>query len=217
MGLAKKMQYLVLAILWIAWCVLHSAMISVPVIGYLKRRFGRGFRFYRLVFNVVALATVTPIGLYERSIEIEWAFWWQDSMVALQALLLAVAFLYFLAGAMHYDLLQFIGISQIKDGVSRRTLAESGELHTTGVLGVIRHPWYAGAIIVVWARGLTVSTLITNIILTVYLIVGTYLEERKLVMEYGDRYRSYQDKVSMFIPYKFLKSKIRKEERIERV
>jgi protein-S-isoprenylcysteine O-methyltransferase Ste14 len=192
-------------------------MISVPVIGYLKRRFGRGFRFYRLVFNVVALATVTPICLYERSIETEWAFWWQDSMVALQALLLAVAFLYFFAGAMHYDLLQFIGISQIRDGVSRKTLAESGELSTTGVLGVIRHPWYAGAIIVVWARGLTVSTLITNIILTVYLIVGTYLEERKLVMEYGDKYRSYQDKVSMFIPYRFLKSKIRKEERIERV
>jgi len=162
---------------------------------------------------MVALATLIPIVLYERSIETEWAFGWQGSMVFLQALLLTVALLYFFAGAVHYDFLQFIGIRQIRDGISRKTLAGSGEIDTTGVLGVIRHPWYFGAIIVVWARGLTVATLITNIILTVYLIVGTYLEEYKLVLEYGDKYRSYRDKVSMFIPYKFLKSKIRKRGR----
>lgn len=204
------MQYLVLAILWIVWCVLHSAMISTPVTGYLKRRFGRSFRFYRLVFNMVALATFIPVVLYEKSIETEWAFGWQGYMLILQALLLTGAFLYFVAGAMHYDFLQFLGIRQIRDGIDRKTLVEGGEIDVTGVLGFIRHPWYAGGIMIVWARGLTVPILITNIVLTVYLIVGTYLEEGKLVMEYGDRYRLYQDKVSMFIPYKFLKSKIRK-------
>ncbi len=204
------MQYLVLAILWIVWCVLHSAMISTPVTGYLKRQFGRSFRFYRLVFNMVALATFIPVVLYEKSIETEWAFWWQGYMLVLQALLLTGAFLYFVAGAMHYDFLQFLGIRQIRDGIDRKTLVEGGDIDVTGVLGFIRHPWYAGAIMLVWARGLTVPTLITNIVLTVYLIVGTYLEEGKLVIEYGDRYRLYQDKVSMFIPYKFLKSKIRK-------
>ena len=35
------------------------------------------------------------------------------------------------------------------------------------------------------------------------------LEERKLVAEYGDEYREYQKQVSMFIPYKWLKSKIK--------
>lgn len=204
------MQYLVLAILWIVWCVLHSAMISTPVTSYLKRRFERSFRFYRLVFNMVALATLIPVVLYEKSIETEWAFWWQGYMLVLQALLLTGAFLYFVAGAMHYDILQFLGIRQIRDGISRKTLAEGGDIDVTGVLGFIRHPWYAGGIMLVWARDLTVPTLITNIVLTVYLIVGTYLEEGKLVMEYGDRYRLYQDKVSMFIPYKFLKSKIGK-------
>ena len=204
------MQYLVLAILWIVWCVLHSAMISTPVTGYLKRQFGRSFRFYRLVFNMVALATFIPVVLYEKSIETEWAFGWQGYMLIFQALLLTGAFLYFVAGAMHYDFLQFLGIRQIRDGIDRKTLVEGGEIDVTGVLGFIRHPWYAGGIMIVWARGLTVPILITNIVLTVYLIVGTYLEEGKLVMEYGDRYRLYQDKVSMFIPYKFLKSKIRK-------
>ena len=216
-GLAKRMRYMVLALLWIAWCVLHSAMISLRVTGYLKRRLARGFRFYRLAFNVVALATVTPIVLYERSIDTEWAFWWQGPVVVLQALLLTGAFLCFFAGAMHYDFSQFLGIRQIRDGVSTGSLAESGELNTTGILGVIRHPWYAGAIMLVWARGLTGATLITNIMLTVYLIVGTYLEERKLIVQYGDKYRSYQQKVPMFIPYGVRKSKTRKGQRGEGV
>jgi protein-S-isoprenylcysteine O-methyltransferase Ste14 len=48
------------------------------------------------------------------------------------------------------------------------------------------------------------------VILTAYLIVGTLLEEKKLVREFGMEYRAYQARVSMFLPYKWVKSKIRK-------
>jgi protein-S-isoprenylcysteine O-methyltransferase Ste14 len=163
-----------------------------------------------LVFNLAALATFTPIVLYERSIDTNWTFWWQGSMFILQLLLLTVAFFLFLAGSKHYDFLQFLGIRQIRTGVERRVLTDSSELDMTGILGVMRHPWYVGGIMVLWARGLTVVTLITNLILSIYLVIGTYLEERKLVMEYGDEYRRYQEKGSMFIPYKFITSKIKK-------
>jgi len=47
-----------------------------------------------------------------------------------------------------------------------------------------------------------------NLILTSYLIVGTYLEEKKLVREFGENYRNYQKKVSMLIPYTWLKKLI---------
>jgi hypothetical protein len=40
------------------------------------------------------------------------------------------------------------------------------------------------------------------------LIVGTYLEEKKLIGELGEKYLAYQKRVSMLIPYKWLKSKI---------
>jgi protein-S-isoprenylcysteine O-methyltransferase Ste14 len=70
------------------------------------------------------------------------------------------------------------------------------------------YPWYAGAIALIWARHLDVSAIIVNVILTTHLTIGTYLEERKLVVEFGDKYRQYQKEVSMFIPYKWLKTKI---------
>jgi hypothetical protein len=48
----------------------------------------------------------------------------------------------------------------------------------------------------------------TNVILTSSLIVGTYLEEKKLIGEFGERSLTCQKRVSMLIPYQWLKSKI---------
>jgi protein-S-isoprenylcysteine O-methyltransferase Ste14 len=131
-------------------------------------------------------------------------------MIVFQVLLLKIAVLLFFAGARHYDMLQFLGLRQIRTGTSHSALTETGTLNTTGVLGITRHPWYLATIMLIWARGLDVSTLITNIIFTLYLIVGTALEERKLLIEYGEDYRRYQQKVSMLIPFKYLKSRIQR-------
>jgi len=37
--------------------------------------------------------------------------------------------------------------------------------------------------------------------LTIYIIIGTRLEENKLVMEFGDPYIKYQHEVPMLIPF----------------
>jgi len=41
-----------------------------------------------------------------------------------------------------------------------------------------------------------------------YFFVGSILEERKLLLQYGEKYQEYQKKVSMFFPYKWLKAMI---------
>jgi protein-S-isoprenylcysteine O-methyltransferase Ste14 len=58
-----------------------------------------------------------------------------------------------------------------------------------------------------WAGDLNASTLVGNILFTLYLIVGTVLEERKHVLEFGENYRRYQKRVSMLVPFKYLTSK----------
>jgi protein-S-isoprenylcysteine O-methyltransferase Ste14 len=131
-------------------------------------------------------------------------------MIVFQVFLLAIVVLLFFAGARHYDMLQFLGLRQIRRGISHSALTETGKLDTTGILGITRHPWYLGTILLIWARGFDVSALITNIILTIYLVVGTVLEERKLLIEYGEDYRRYRENVSMLIPFKYLKSMIQR-------
>ena len=105
-----------------------------------------------------------------------------------------------------YDLLQLIGFRQIKYGKLDSALSESGELDTSGILGLTRHPWYLAVIIFIWIayREMYVSTLIVNIILTIYVVMGTVLEERKLIIEFGDNYRDYKNRVSMLFPVKWI-------------
>jgi protein-S-isoprenylcysteine O-methyltransferase Ste14 len=52
------------------------------------------------------------------------------------------------------------------------------------------------------------AALVGNGVLTVYIFVGTLIEERKLVHEFGDAYRSYQERVSMFVPLKWIRRRI---------
>jgi protein-S-isoprenylcysteine O-methyltransferase Ste14 len=87
-------------------------------------------------------------------------------------------------------------------------MTESGEIDSSGVLGVVRHPWYVAVFILLWARDLDQAGITVSLVLSAYLVVGTLLEERKLVLEFGDKYRMYQRQVSMFIPLKWLRSKL---------
>ncbi|MEJ2727952.1 MAG: isoprenylcysteine carboxylmethyltransferase family protein [Deltaproteobacteria bacterium] len=201
-------KYLMLSLLVIAWCILHSAMISVSVTEYFKKRLGGGFRFYRLFFNIVAILTLMPVTLFAYSIRTQAIFSWNGYLRIGQILLLGVAVVLYLLGGRHYDVRQILGIKQIKEGSANKAITGTGELGTSGVLGIIRHPWYLATMLLIWARQMDVSVIFVNVILTFYLMVGTFLEERKLIREFGEKYVTYQKRVSMFIPFKLLGSKI---------
>ena len=201
-------KYVMLSLLVIAWCVLHSAMISVSVTEYFKKRLGSEFRFYRLFFNLISFLTLIPVALFAYSIRAETIFHWDGYMRIGQLLLLVVAVLLFFLGGRHYNLRQVLGINQIKEGTSNKAISDTGELDTSGVLEITRHPWYLATILLIWARQMDVSVIFVNVILTSYLIVGTFLEERKLIREFGEKYLTYQKRVSMLIPLKWVRSKI---------
>jgi len=201
-------KHLVLSLFVIAWCVLHSTMISASVIEYFKKHFGARFRFYRLFFNLVAILTLIPVALFAYSIRTQAIFNWNGYLRIGQVLLLVAAVLLFFLGGRHYDVHQVFGIKQIKEGTSNKAISDTGELDTSGVLEITRHPWYLATILLIWARQMDVSVLFVNVILTSYLIVGTALEEKKLIREFGEKYAAYQNRVSMLIPFKWLRSKI---------
>jgi protein-S-isoprenylcysteine O-methyltransferase Ste14 len=179
----------------------------MTVTDYLKSKLGIRFRFYRLFYNGFAVVTLVPVAIYSYAVQGDPVFVWDGYLRIFQVFLFTVAIYLFLAGMTHYDPLQFLGLRQVKQRIISEGMTKSGQLNASGILGMIRHPWYVGAIAFIWARQLDVSAIIVNIILTAHLIIGTYLEERKLVAEFGDEYRAYKKEVPMFIPYKWLKSK----------
>ena len=182
-------------------------MITTTVTDYLKKRLGDRYRFYRLFYSMVSLVTVLPLTYYSISVEGAPIFRWQGSRAIAKYSLLLTSLYLFIAGAGHYRISQFLGIRQIKTGETSPTLSECDAFDTAGILSVIRHPWYIAGIMVVWARDISLSTLLNNVVINIYFVIGTILEERKLVREFGEKYVEYQRKVSMLFPYKWLKAK----------
>jgi hypothetical protein len=86
-------------------------------------------------------------------------------------LLLACGILLVVAGGRHYSLGQFVGISQLR-GASSGGLATGGGIDSSGVLGLVRHPWYTAVVLLLWAGDLDVAALVGNGVLTVYIVVG---------------------------------------------
>lgn len=203
-------QYVWLVMGWVGWCSLHTGLISLPVTTYLQQRFDEKYRYYRIVYNMIAVVTLIPVLLYTVSIQGRVVFGWEGPYRIAQALLAISAVVLFLTGARRYDILRFLGIRQLRDKNACNALTDDCSLDTSGVLGMLRHPWYSGGILIVWARPLDVSAILTNVLITSYFIGGGFLEERKLKVQFGRQYRDYQRCVSMFVPFKWAVCKLRK-------
>ena len=61
-------DHLVLALLWSAYCAVHSALISTTAANSFKRVLGNHYSFYRLIFNAFSLVTLVPLVMYSRSL-----------------------------------------------------------------------------------------------------------------------------------------------------
>ena len=203
------MAYVILAILWVLWCALHSAFISSRMTEYVKARFPKSHRYYRILYNVVSVLTLIPVILYSMTISGPLIIRYEGSGRIIQISLFLIAHIFFIAGAKAYDIPQFLGFRQIRGANTCSVLTDDCTLDTSGILGVVRHPWYTGVMIIIWARSLDLAGLVTNLMLTAYLIVGTYLEERKLVAQFGQQYVDYQRRVSKFVPIKWIAGKLR--------
>ncbi len=70
-----------------------------------------------------------------------------------------------------------------------------------GAYLMVRHPLYLFSMLMIWScPDLTTDRLLFNLLWTVWIVIGAFLEERDLINEFGDMYREYQRRVPMFIP-----------------
>ena len=58
------MNMVLLCILWICWCALHSILIDSSVIGLIKKYVPGLTRYYRLFYNGLSLVTFVPLVYY---------------------------------------------------------------------------------------------------------------------------------------------------------
>jgi protein-S-isoprenylcysteine O-methyltransferase Ste14 len=189
------MAWIVLSVL--LWGFFHSLLASYKAKQLARRVFGlRLYRFYRLAYNyfaglsflpvLVVLFTVPDQKLYQVP------FPWSGLMVLGE--IMAVAAL--LIGFRQTDHWEFMGIRQPGDD------EKPSRLTTSGLYRYVRHPLYTAGLVFVWLMPImTINILVTNFTLTLYVVVGAYFEERKLMRKFGQAYADYVAITPMFIPF----------------
>lgn len=167
-------------------------------------------RYYRIFYNLISILTLLPLVVWTLDSRGDIVFTWSGGGILIRFLLLAAALICFWLGARGYDLNYFLGLKQYHDGNESTLLGEDGSFSQSGIFDLVRHPWYVGALLLIWSANGTYyeKTFAVALILTLYIFVGTWLEERKIVAQYGERYRQYQKRVSMFLPVKWLLRKL---------
>lgn len=163
---------------------------------------------YRLIYTIISVLLVLPIlmiwGKGRGSSPTIFLVPYPYNLISYLVVLTGAAL--FVMAAMRTDLFEFVGLNAFfkkKDTGSKLT--------TDGLYAFCRHPMYLSAMIVLWALPeLKLIDIIGNGFITVYFILGAWLEEQKMVEDFGQEYKNYMQEVSMFIPLMWLKERLKK-------
>lgn len=186
------------------FALFHSLMAGAQLKTRLKRvldaRIVEGW--YRLVYNLLAIVSIVPVlallatlpDLVLYSIPFPYAI----GPVGVQG----VGLLGLLWSLFSFDLWRFVGISQALAYLSGEALPLADEpLQEKGAFSLVRHPVYFFSLLLIWATSImTLNLLLFNMWATIYVVIGSLIEEHRLEGLYGDTYRSYRRRVSWLIP-----------------
>jgi protein-S-isoprenylcysteine O-methyltransferase Ste14 len=190
----------VLALVWLLYFALHSVLASLAVKRWVARRHGPWMRGYRLFFNAAALLLLLPplVLTYTDPDPGPWLWrwtgfgWWTANGLASAAL---VGFLWSLRW---YDGAEFLGLRQWRENL--RAVEDQERFQLSPVHRYVRHPWYSLGLVLVWTRDMNASLLTAAVMITLYFIVGSRLEERKLLLYHGENYERYRRRVPALVP-----------------
>ena len=142
-------QLAILALVWAAWCGLHSLLLADFLRPRLQRIFRLGSGQYRLLYSLFSLITFYPVANYSLSLGGLLPFFWPRPWLWPQVVLLGWAGFLLLWSAWSFFRGGF-DLFGLSDALSRQPRPH--QLITSGTYAYLRHPMNLATMIVVWAR-----------------------------------------------------------------
>jgi protein-S-isoprenylcysteine O-methyltransferase Ste14 len=187
-----------IALAWIAYGAIHSLLASLTIKKAIARRWPNAMPAYRLAFNIFAVVALIPVLWLVYSVGGAWLWRWTGVWAWLGNGLALAAIAGVMISPVGYDMAEFLGLRQIRQR-DRSTWDREG-FRISALHRHVRHPWYCLNLILVWTRDMNGPLLISAIAITLYFVIGSMLEENKLVAMHGDAYREYRRRVPGLIP-----------------
>jgi protein-S-isoprenylcysteine O-methyltransferase Ste14 len=190
------MYHLFLALFWIFYGCLHSIMATLWFKQIMQRITGKYFKWYRLFYSFLAALLLILVVVYQYSNTSVLLFFTPLAIKILTGISALIG-LFIMGISIRRYFFMLSGVSVITNQPNDTTPLQQG------INAYMRHPLYAGTLLVLWSLFFLfplLNNLIACSIITFYTLIGIKLEERKLILEFGDIYASYKQKVPMLIP-----------------
>lgn len=187
-----------LALAWAAYGAVHSLLAAAGFKAWVATRAPRWVPAYRLAYNLFALVALLSILWMIARHPGPWLWRWQGPLAWLMngLTLLAAGLLVFGPGT--YDLAEFLGLRQLQE--RRVGIGDQEPLRISALHRYVRHPWYALCLVLLWTRDMSAALLVSALAITAYFVVGSWLEERKLLARFGPAYGQYMARVPGLVP-----------------
>jgi protein-S-isoprenylcysteine O-methyltransferase Ste14 len=167
---------------------IHSLIAANGFKHHIYRILGDGAkRYYRLFYSIFAVITLLPVLILTALIPDETLYSIPAPWVYLTTALQIISVGLIIYSVMQTGALQFIGLSQAFGRENKESL-------NTGGLSLV----------VIWLTPtMTRNFALLYAALTVYILIGAIVEERKLVQTFGPAYQEYRRKTPFLIPFIF--------------
>ncbi len=203
------------AIAFALFALLHSVGAREPCKNLIARIFGDFFleHYWRLIYCVLSyLALYHVVSVLHWDLNRDnsrWIFvypvWAWQGLLVLH--LCSVAFMYW--AFVQSDYLEFWGCKQAWRGLrawagraetTPLDLFGTSRLETAGAYGIVRHPMLAAGFWFLLTSGPSLNNLVFALFYSVYMVIGGYYEEQRLVRIFGEAYLVYRIQVPAFFP-----------------
>ncbi len=194
-----NLEIFIYALLWISFGLVHSLLARASAKRILQPLFGHAYRLSYNLFSALHIGLVIIGGqLVLGGNSVGFGFGNELAILATAAQWTGIVVIAF--SLTQYDLGRFSGVTQLfrADNLT----AEEEPLHVTGMHRYVRHPLYLGAYLYLLGGAVNEFDMQTGLWGCLYLLIGTWFEERSLVTQYGRAYIEYKEKVPAIFPFK---------------
>lgn len=189
---------------WLIYFGIHSLLASLRCKNYVAQKWPSLLPSYRLIFNAVALIMLVP-PLALTALHSGLPLWqWPGPIGLIMNMIALLAGIGFIWTLRFYDSSEFFGFRQHKEQI--KTVKDLENFCISPLHRFVRHPWYFLAMVLIWSREMDLPTLISALLISLYFIVGSRLEENKLITYHGEVYKRYRSRVAALfpIPWRYL-------------
>jgi protein-S-isoprenylcysteine O-methyltransferase Ste14 len=188
------------------FAVSHSLLASYNIKRIIIKKVGGYIAFYRLAYNIISVILVLVLLFYLPNPDVII----YDLNSPYDILILIPQFLSlagFLWSFRFFDSKEFLGIGQIKRWFNNKyelnELDEKMTLRINGPYKYMRHPMlFFGGLFIIFRPVMGLFYLTCVICIILYIYIGSFYEEKRLVEKFGERYIKYQKAVPRFFPLK---------------